>query len=148
MSSRKRGRVLRSNLGNSECKSSSTFSGEADDAADYEVFDVDELPEEEERAQVPAENGELAMDEDKGLFEAEEEDLFGDQGDEPQPQPEGGDELDDLFGEGPASPVQDHADVTKYPRLLPWPWVPAREQVSQSSPAQVEAVHPPRTNHG
>ncbi|KAE8166516.1 hypothetical protein BDV40DRAFT_255891 [Aspergillus tamarii] len=85
----------------------------ADDAVDYEDFDDDELPEEEERAQVPAENGEAAMDEDKGLFEAEEEDLFGDQGDETQPQPEGGDELDDLFGEGPASPVQDHADATR-----------------------------------
>ncbi|KAB8234993.1 hypothetical protein BDV23DRAFT_158036 [Aspergillus alliaceus] len=86
----------------------------ADDAVDYEDFDDDELPEEEERTQVPVENGQAAVDDEvKGLFEVEEEDLFGDLGDKSQPQPQGGDELDDLFGEAPASPGADHADATR-----------------------------------
>ncbi|PYH67518.1 DUF3591 domain-containing protein [Aspergillus vadensis CBS 113365] len=85
----------------------------ADDAVDYEDFDDDELPEEEERTGPPAENGlgEQEDDADKGLFEAEEDDLFGGQEDENQQPPR--DELDDLFGDGPSSPPADHADPTR-----------------------------------
>ncbi|KAE8147327.1 hypothetical protein BDV25DRAFT_35575 [Aspergillus avenaceus] len=85
----------------------------ADDAVDYEDFDDDELPEEEERAQGPPELGDAMADDldmDKGLFEAEEEDLFGEREDEQQPQ---GDELDDLFGEAPSSPPPEHVDDTR-----------------------------------
>ncbi|GLA56154.1 hypothetical protein AnigIFM63604_004905 [Aspergillus niger] len=47
----------------------------ADDAVDYEDFDDDELPEEEERTGPPAENGVEGPedDADKGLFEAEDD---------------------------------------------------------------------------
>ncbi|KAA8644471.1 hypothetical protein EYZ11_003032 [Aspergillus tanneri] len=93
----------------------------ADDAIDYEDFDDDDLPEEEERAQtVLAENGVAVIDdEDKGLFEAEEDDLFGGQEEEEQHQYEKTqqaappDELDDLFGEGPASHAPDQMDPTR-----------------------------------
>ncbi|KAL5359385.1 hypothetical protein BJX96DRAFT_148295 [Aspergillus floccosus] len=82
----------------------------ADDAVDYEDFDDDELPEEEERAQTSVENAVPADDEDKGLFEAEEDDLFGGREDD-QHAPRD-DDLDDLFG-GPSSPGAEHVDHTK-----------------------------------
>lgn len=90
----------------------------ADDAVDYEDFDDDDLPEEEERAQRMAENGVSHADDlDKDLFEAEEDDLFGGPDDhEPpqhQPQDSAPDELDDLFGDAPASPGPDQVDSTR-----------------------------------
>ncbi|PYH87602.1 putative transcription factor TFIID complex 145 kDa subunit [Aspergillus ellipticus CBS 707.79] len=87
----------------------------ADDAVDYEDFDDDELPEEEERTGLPPQNGLEAPDddEDKGLFEADEEDLFGGPEEETQEAPPRDDDLDDLFGDGPSSPAADHADPTR-----------------------------------
>ncbi|RAK96096.1 DUF3591 domain-containing protein [Aspergillus ibericus CBS 121593] len=85
----------------------------ADDAVDYEDFDDDELPEEEERTGPPARNGlEEADDADQGLFEADEEDLFGG-GQEEETQQAPRDDLDDLFGDGPSSPGPDQADPTR-----------------------------------
>ncbi|KAH8427848.1 DUF3591 domain-containing protein [Aspergillus melleus] len=91
----------------------------ADDAIDYEDFDDDDLPEEEERAQRMAENGVADTDDlDKDLFEAEDDDLFGGPADdEPlqqdQPQEPAADEFDDLFGDGPSSPGPDQVDSTR-----------------------------------
>ncbi|PYH44171.1 DUF3591 domain-containing protein [Aspergillus saccharolyticus JOP 1030-1] len=102
----------------------------ADDAVDYEDFDDDELPEEEERTGPPADDNRMMDlgedDADKDLFGAEDEDLFGgdggadddfgaaagqEDGNDTQQGPR--DELDDLFGEGPSSPGPDHADPTR-----------------------------------
>lgn len=82
----------------------------AEDAIDYEDIDDDDLPEEEERTgELVAENGAAVADaEEKGLFEAED-DLFGDREDQQAP----GDELDDLFGEGPSSPGPAQMDHTR-----------------------------------
>ncbi|OJJ30354.1 hypothetical protein ASPWEDRAFT_45906 [Aspergillus wentii DTO 134E9] len=86
----------------------------ADDAVDYEDMSDDDLPEEEERANnmLPTENGTGHMEDadEKGLFEAEEDDLFG--GGEENQQPPG-DNLDDLFGDGPSSPGPDQMDATR-----------------------------------
>ncbi|EDP49429.1 transcription factor TFIID complex 145 kDa subunit, putative [Aspergillus fumigatus A1163] len=83
----------------------------ADDAIDYEDIDDDDLPEEEERTGGLATEDVAAVadDEQKGLFEAED-DLFGDREDQQAP---GGDELDDLFGEGPSSPGPAQMDTTR-----------------------------------
>jgi transcription initiation factor TFIID subunit 1 len=82
----------------------------ADDAVDYEDFDDDELPEEEERAQTSVENALPGDDKDRGLFEAEEDDLFGSREDDEHAPRD--DDLDDLFG-GPSSPGAEHVDHTK-----------------------------------
>ena len=107
----------------------------ADDAVDYEDFDDDELPEEEERTGPSAENGVAETDDaDKGLFEADEEDLFGGQEDENQQPPR--DDLDDLFGEGPSSPGPDHADPTRDLFF---------EEEDEKPPEVPEPVEPPPT---
>ncbi|GFF22686.1 putative transcription initiation factor TFIID 111 kDa subunit [Aspergillus udagawae] len=82
----------------------------ADDAIDYEDIDDDDLPEEEERTgELAAEAvSAVADDEEKGLFEAED-DLFGDREEQQAP----GDEFDDLFGEGPSSPGPAQMDTTR-----------------------------------
>ncbi|KAL2814496.1 putative transcription factor TFIID complex 145 kDa subunit [Aspergillus granulosus] len=86
----------------------------ADDAVDYEDFDDDDLPEEEEishhKAELPAGDG-------LGDFEATDDALFGggdDLFDAPEKYEEAPrDEFDDLFGEEPSSPQRDHADTTR-----------------------------------
>ncbi|KAL4787291.1 hypothetical protein BJX76DRAFT_345592 [Aspergillus varians] len=86
----------------------------ADDAVDYEDFDDDELPEEEEltehNARTVAENG---LD----IPETSDDALFGGGGDlfegtekHDQAPP---DEFDDLFGEEPSSPRPDQVDATR-----------------------------------
>ncbi|GLI76116.1 hypothetical protein PoHVEF18_004386 [Penicillium ochrochloron] len=80
----------------------------ADDAVDYEDFEDDELPEEEEPEALrrPSENDahdDLFADmggDDAGLF-GPSDDIFGGTGEGEQTQD---DNLDDLFGEGPFSP--------------------------------------------
>ncbi|KAJ6171328.1 hypothetical protein N7470_000395 [Penicillium chermesinum] len=118
----------------------------ADDAIDFEDFDDDELPEEEDavgpaRLQ-PTETA--ATDtlpdagDDIGLFEAGE-DLFGEGDGAVQGQE---DNLDDLFGEGAASPSAAHDDthdlfeddeppLTSQPVELP-PIPPVSEQEAQT----------------
>ncbi|KAJ5272672.1 transcription initiation factor TFIID [Penicillium angulare] len=81
----------------------------ADDAVDYEDFDDDELPEEEEapaQTRLPPPDGAPDLFEDQtvddsALFGADDDDIFGGAEDGGQGQE---DNLDDLFGEGPASP--------------------------------------------
>lgn len=87
----------------------------ADDAVDYEdIDDDDDLPEEEAHL-APTQNGvppSEAHGEMKGLLEAEDEDLFGEPEDSQEEHaPEY--DLDDLFGEGPASPKPDQHDATR-----------------------------------
>ncbi|KAJ5923637.1 transcription initiation factor TFIID [Penicillium verhagenii] len=80
----------------------------ADDAVDYEDFDDDELPEEEEAPSArpkptdtaPDSFADLDADDDAALFGGGD-DIFGDGDNGAQAQE---DNLDDLFGEGPASP--------------------------------------------
>ncbi|KAJ5168881.1 transcription initiation factor TFIID [Penicillium canariense] len=80
----------------------------ADDAVDYEDFEDDELPEEEETDVPPRLPGnETSQDpfadlgaDDAGLF-GPGDDIFGGTGEDAQTQD---DNLDDLFGEGPFSP--------------------------------------------
>ncbi|PYI05411.1 putative transcription factor TFIID complex 145 kDa subunit [Aspergillus sclerotiicarbonarius CBS 121057] len=109
----------------------------ADDAVDYEDFDDDELPEEEERTGPPAENGvEEPDDADKGLFEADEEDLFGGREDEMTQQAPRDDDLDDLFGDGPSSPGPDQADPTRDLFF---------EEEDEKPPEVPEPVEPPPT---
>lgn len=84
----------------------------ADDAIDYEDFDDDELPEEEEHdARATAEDGlDIPQTSDDALFGAGGDDLFETAEKHDQAQP---DELDDLFGEAPVSPRQDQVDETR-----------------------------------
>ncbi|OQD67227.1 hypothetical protein PENDEC_c041G00512 [Penicillium decumbens] len=96
----------------------------ADDAVDYEDFEDDELPEEEDAPTStrvpPADEAEdpfanLEGDDDAGLFGdggdfGEGGDIFGDQGGDVQIQE---DNLDDLFGEGAASPPAGQEDETQ-----------------------------------
>lgn len=92
----------------------------ADDAIDYEDFDDDDLPEEEERS-VPTRfpPPDAAAPDTFAELEAGDAGLFGDDGifggGEEAPQDEE-DNLDDLFGEEPASPqpagqVDEHQDL-------------------------------------
>ncbi|KAK2852147.1 hypothetical protein FQN49_005327 [Arthroderma sp. PD_2] len=74
----------------------------ADDAVDYEDFDDDELPDDED-ATANAEPAAPLPPQDDDLG-----DLFG--GDEEFPDGRG-DELDDLFGDVPSSPVQKEASI-------------------------------------
>lgn len=84
----------------------------ADDAIDYEDFDDDELPDEED---LPSETAPTATaattteEEDDGWGDVEA--LFGDEegGEQPTGQ-EAGDDLDDLFGDVPSSPVDGKVD--------------------------------------
>lgn len=80
----------------------------ADDAIDYEDFDDDELPEEEEAAiTLPAEGIAATVQEDdaiQGLFD-EPDDLFGEQIKDGQLADDG---LDDLFGDGTAAEKQEY----------------------------------------
>ncbi|KAL4735003.1 hypothetical protein BDV11DRAFT_43809 [Aspergillus similis] len=87
----------------------------ADDAVDYEDFDDDELPEEEEitqhNARAVAENGlEVSATSDYALFGGGGDDLSEAPEKDEQAAP---DELDDLFGEAPSSPRPDQADETR-----------------------------------
>ncbi|KAL4810896.1 hypothetical protein BDV18DRAFT_3227 [Aspergillus unguis] len=86
----------------------------ADDAVDYEDFDDDELPEEEEitghNARAVMENGlDVPEESDDALFGGGN-DLFGESEQQDQPPP---DDLDDLFGEEPASPGRNQVDETR-----------------------------------
>ncbi|KAL4869518.1 hypothetical protein BDV12DRAFT_167867 [Aspergillus spectabilis] len=86
----------------------------ADDAVDYEDFDDDDLPEEEE---ITNRNARVLEDNDFELPEASDDALFGGgddlfEGPEKHEEPQA-DELDDLFGEAPSSPRPDHADTTR-----------------------------------
>jgi transcription initiation factor TFIID subunit 1, fungi type len=76
----------------------------ADDAVDYEDIDDEDLPEEEERASaVNNKTTQLAADQEaQGWTGAD--DIFGDR---EITQREAGDDLDDLFGDVPSSPVAD-----------------------------------------
>ncbi|KAL5334469.1 hypothetical protein BJX70DRAFT_16819 [Aspergillus crustosus] len=86
----------------------------ADDAVDYEDFDDDDLPGEEEITGLDTRSGavndlELPEASDDVLFGGGD-DLFDGPGKQEETQP---DEFDDLFGEEPSSPRQDHADTTR-----------------------------------
>ncbi|KAF9889243.1 hypothetical protein FE257_007556 [Aspergillus nanangensis] len=108
----------------------------ADDAVDYEDFDDDDLPEEEEKAPFSADDiAPVPDDGDKGLFEADEEDLFGGHGEGDQPPP---DDLDDLFG-GPSSPGGEHVDHTRdlFEEDEKPPAAPAPPEIPVSAPEPI-----------
>ncbi|KAM5454219.1 hypothetical protein MaudCBS49596_002232 [Microsporum audouinii] len=76
----------------------------ADDAIDYEDFDDDELPDEEDEASSAKPAAALPQDDDLG-------DLFGGDDEFQEIREGGGDELDDLFGDVPSSPVNKKAAI-------------------------------------
>ncbi|KAL2827188.1 hypothetical protein BDW59DRAFT_144388 [Aspergillus cavernicola] len=87
----------------------------ADDAVDYEDFDDDDLPEEEEisddKVEIVGGNG-IGIPEasDDALFGGGD-DLFGETLEQDEQAPP--DDLDDLFGEEPSSPRPDQGDMTR-----------------------------------
>lgn len=84
----------------------------ADDAIDFEDFDDDDLPDEEDTG-IPA-TQELEVKQEEGDIDTDNlfsGDLFGDE--EAPAGQEAPDEVDDLFGDGALSPVADHAEPTE-----------------------------------
>ncbi|KAL3474571.1 hypothetical protein BJX99DRAFT_260169 [Aspergillus californicus] len=86
----------------------------ADDAVDYEDFDDDDLPEEEEMSNRKAETGaghglDIPQVSDDALFGGADDIFEASERVEQAPT----DELDDLFGEEPASPHADQVDTTR-----------------------------------
>lgn len=86
----------------------------ADDAVDYEDFEDDELPEEEEitehNAQAVMENGFDVPEPSEDAIFGGANDLFEEPEQQGQPPP---DDLDDLFGEEPASPGPNQVDEVR-----------------------------------
>ncbi|KAK2742278.1 hypothetical protein FQN55_007947 [Onygenales sp. PD_40] len=116
----------------------------ADDAVDYEDIDDDDLPDEEVDLP-PLETGETKTGEADDSWSAME----GILGNEDFEAPAGGDELDDLFGDVPSSPIGGDAGQVDGMSLafpddaLPLVGGPALELPSETNEAQL-----PETTHG